>query len=55
MSATVMTIELEPRWKVLQKVRGEPIPEGRTIRSKKAKERDRERRDFRQNRHRMDF
>ena len=52
---SAMTIELEPTWKVLKKVRGERIPAGRTIESLRDKMRKRERREFRQNKHRMEW
>jgi hypothetical protein len=50
-----MSFELEPQWKVLKRVRGPRIPEGRTIESTRDKARRQERRMFRQNKHRMDW
>ena len=55
MSAVSFTIDLEPAWKVLKKVRGQRIPEGRTIESLRDKMRRRERQEFRHNRHRLDW
>jgi hypothetical protein len=54
MSAT-MTIELEPTWKMLKRIRGERIPAGRTIESLRDKIRRRERREFRHKRHLMEW
>jgi hypothetical protein len=49
-----MKIVLKSRYEVLQGVRGFAIPSGRTIASKLDKARRNERRDFRQNRMRIE-